>query len=103
MDRSRHTHRFTLLAAGLVITGLGLTAGCAAAKESPSPTGSPTTSKVDSNTNVKRPGTGDNSWCVSEPDSGVGAGIADGGRDGGGITGLGVRLGFSRTDDDRDL
>ena len=54
----------TVLAAGLVITGLGLTAGCAAAKESPSPTGdptgNPTTSKVDSKTNVKRPGTGDN-------------------------------------------
>jgi len=64
MDNSRRTHRFTVLAAGLVITGMGLTAGCAAAKESPSPTGdptgNPTTSKVDSKTNVKRPGTGDN-------------------------------------------
>jgi hypothetical protein len=58
-----------MLAAGLVITGISLTAGCAAAKESPSPTGNstgnpttnnPTTSKVDSKTNVKRPGTGDN-------------------------------------------
>ena len=65
MNHSRRSHRFTVLAAGLVITGLGLTAGCAAAKESPSPTGNsttnnPTTSKVDSKTNVKRPGTGDN-------------------------------------------
>ena len=60
MDTSRRTRPFTLLAAGLVITGLGLTAGCAAAKESPSQTGSTTPSMVDSKTNVKRPGTGDN-------------------------------------------
>ena len=64
MSNSRRTRPLTVLAAGLVITGMGLTAGCAAAKESPSPTGNstgnPTTSKVDSKTNVKRPGTGDN-------------------------------------------
>jgi hypothetical protein len=64
MSNSRRTRPITVLAAGLIITGLGLTAGCAAAKESPSPTGNstgnPTTSKVDSKTNVKRPGTGDN-------------------------------------------
>ncbi len=60
MEKPRRTHRFTVLAAGLLITGIGLTAGCAAAKESPSQTGNPTTSKVDSKTNVNRPGTGDN-------------------------------------------
>ena len=60
MDNSRRTHRFTLLVAGLVVAGIGLTAGCAAAKESPSQTGNPTTGMVDSKTNVKRPGTGDN-------------------------------------------
>jgi PBP1b-binding outer membrane lipoprotein LpoB len=54
------TRPFTLLAAGAVIVGMGLTAGCAAPKESPSPTGKTTTSMVDSKTNVKRPGTGDN-------------------------------------------
>jgi PBP1b-binding outer membrane lipoprotein LpoB len=49
-----------LCAGGLAIVGMGLTAGCSASKESPSPTGDPTTSKVDSKTNVNRPGTGDN-------------------------------------------
>ena len=60
MGTSRRNRPITLLAAGLVITGMGLTAGCAAAKESPSQTGSTTTSMVDGKTNVKRPGTGDN-------------------------------------------
>jgi hypothetical protein len=59
MAISRRNHR-TLLAAVAVITGMGLTVGCAAPKESPSPTGKPTTGMVDSKTNVKRPGTGDN-------------------------------------------
>lgn len=52
--------QFVLYAGALAIVGMGLTAGCSATKESPSPTGDPTTSKVDSKTNVKRPGTGDN-------------------------------------------
>jgi hypothetical protein len=61
-ENSRRTRRFTLIAASLVITGMGLAAGCASTKESPSPSpsGNSTTSKVDSKTNVKRPGTGDN-------------------------------------------
>ena len=62
MDNSGWARRFALCAGGLAIVGMGLTAGCSATKESPSPTGDPTTSKVkvDSKTNVNRPGTGDN-------------------------------------------
>ncbi len=60
MANSGRARRIVLYAVGLAIVGSGLTAGCAATKESPSPTGGPTTSQVDSKTNVKRPGTGDN-------------------------------------------
>lgn len=60
MENSGWARRIVLYAVGLAIVGAGLTAGCTATKESPSPTGNPTTSKVDSKTNVNRPGTGDN-------------------------------------------
>ena len=70
MENSGWARRFALCVGGLAIVGMGLTAGCSATKESPSPTGDPTTSKVDSKnnttskvdskTNVNRPGTGDN-------------------------------------------
>jgi PBP1b-binding outer membrane lipoprotein LpoB len=59
MENSGWARRIVLYAVGLAIVGMGL-AGCSATKESPSPTGDPTTSKVDSKTNVNRPGTGDN-------------------------------------------
>jgi PBP1b-binding outer membrane lipoprotein LpoB len=60
MENSGWARRIALCTGGLAIVGMGLTAGCSATKESPSPTGDATTSKVDSKTNVNRPGTGDN-------------------------------------------
>ena len=60
MENSGWGRRILSGAVGLAIVGMGLTAGCSANKESPSPTGDSPTSQVDSKTNVKRPGTGDN-------------------------------------------
>ena len=60
MENSGWARRIAIPAGALAIAGMGLTVGCSATKESPSPTGHPATSNVDSKTNVKRPGTGDN-------------------------------------------
>ena len=61
MENSGWARRIALCIGGLAIVGMGLTSGCSATKESPSPTGdSPTSNSVDSKTNVNRPGTGDN-------------------------------------------
>ena len=60
MENSGWARRIALCAGALAIAGLGVTAGCSSTKESKSPTGDPTSTTVDSKTNVKRPGTGDN-------------------------------------------
>ena len=60
MENSGWARRIAIPAGVLAIAGMGLTVGCSATKGSPSPTGDPSSSTVDSKTNVKRPGTGDN-------------------------------------------